>query len=60
LRRVVGFMTVLLKVPQEVSGTQAVSATLVVLLVRLKSYWSYRCLHPDVACWLFYGWDGCC
>jgi hypothetical protein len=55
LGRVVDFVAVLLKVPQEVSGTQAVSTRLIALLVRLRSCWDCTGLRPDVACWLVAG-----
>jgi hypothetical protein len=47
LRRVVNLMTVLLKVPHEISGTQAASARLM-LLVWLRGSRSCGCLHPDI------------
>jgi hypothetical protein len=41
-------VVVLLKVPQEASGAQAVSMRLIALLVWLMGSLSCRCLHTDV------------
>jgi hypothetical protein len=66
LRGVVDFVVVLLKVPKEVFGTQAVSTRFIALLVWLRVWWSCWCLHPDIvialtgiACMLTYSWGGC-
>jgi hypothetical protein len=55
LRKVVDFVVVLLKVPQEVFSTHAVSTRFVMLLVLLRSCWSCGGLRPDVAYWLIAG-----
>jgi hypothetical protein len=51
LRRVVDFVAVLLKVPQEVSGTQVVLTRFVAILMLMRGVWSRGNLRPDVACW---------
>jgi hypothetical protein len=66
LRGVVDFVVSLLKVPQEVFGVQAVSTRFIALLVWLRVWWSFWCLHPDIAvaltgiaCMLTYSRGGC-
>jgi hypothetical protein len=46
LRRVVDFEAIPLKVPQEVSGTQAIRTRFIASLAWLRGSW--RCLLPDV------------
>jgi hypothetical protein len=48
LRRVVDFEAIALKVPQEVSGKQAVGMRFIALLLWLRGGWSCGCLCPDV------------
>jgi hypothetical protein len=62
LRRIVDFKAIVLKVPQEVSGTQVAWMTFMVLVI----CWSYGSLFPDVvvalpsiSCVLACDWSSC-
>jgi hypothetical protein len=62
LRRVVDFEAIPLKVPHEVSGTQAVRTRFMLLRV----CWCRRCLFsdvvvalPNISCVLTCGWSNC-
>jgi hypothetical protein len=64
LRRVVDFEAIPLKVPLEVSGTQAIRTRFIALLAWLRGGW--WCLHldvvvdlPGVGYLLTYGWGSC-
>jgi hypothetical protein len=48
LRRVVDFETISLKVPQEVSGAQAICMRLIVLPLLLRGTWCRGYLLPDI------------
>jgi hypothetical protein len=66
LWRVVYFKAISLKVPQEVSGAQAIRTRFIALLAWLRGGWCRGCLLPDVVIdlpgvdWLLtYGWTSC-
>jgi hypothetical protein len=57
LWRVVDFKTISLKVPQEVSGVQAIHTRLIVLLSWLRGGWCRVCLLAGVDWLLTCSWD---